>query len=212
MTAPDANLEESEVLTAAGSTQHAATPDDVCAWSLDNESPDAPEEAVEETPPRGHLTVALVALLAVTAAACATLLALGLPPFHAHGSQQQLRSDPSQNKALCELYDQVQDAVQLNTNMSSPDDTPTGTLAVAANARVALFVGAELLRQGLHDNPNASPNLSKKLGETASTLDGLVLGYLDNKSEDQLTPLRRDLDSEFAVLDVQCAPPTLMPT
>jgi len=225
---PDMNPEEPSVLTAAASTRHAAVVDEVCAWSSDDE--DAEEEILEAPQPPGRsgrsLTVALVALLAVAAAACATLLAFGLPPFHhdevsqetpptqaVPGAQEQDQGpspkqgpNKMQTATLCTLYNSVHEAVVANTHMENPDGTdPVGQIAVAANARLALFAGGELLRQAVHDNPDAPQDLRKELGQMASTLQNLAMGYLAGTGNVELDPLRHELDNQIGAVDALCA-------
>jgi len=236
---PDINTEESGVPTAAASTPDAAarsappnrpegmlphlqrgdaqqgnTGAPLYAWSTEDAEEDP---AILEAPRQRSgrsLTVWLVAILAVAAAACATLLAFGLPPFHAPeealqekqpthavvpGTQEQQQAPNGQQAtALCHLYEQVHEEVVANTHMANPDSSdPVGQLAVAANARLALFAGGQLLREGIHDNPEASPDLRKDLGEMATTLDNLTLGYLAGSSNFALDPLRNQLDRQI---------------
>jgi len=216
MTASDANLEESEVLTAAASTRHAATSDDVCAWSLEENLESPPrDEGPQPVPPRAgrSVTMALVALLTVAAAACATLLAFGLPPFRQSALPAQMAPptadasntpNPPETRVLCALYTSVHAAIVLNTHMANPDNTPAGALAVAANARLALFSAGVLLRQGVQDNPDAPLELREDLKEMSKTTTNLSLGYLEEADDPALDPLRHALDDEISTADNLC--------
>jgi len=215
MTASDANLEESEVLTAAASTRHAAS-DDVCAWSLEENLERAPHDEGPQPVSRRagrFVTVALVVLLTVAAAACATLLAFGLPPFRraalpaqtapptAHASNAP---SPTETRILCGLYTSVHGAIVLNTHMANPDNTPAGGVAVAANARLALFSAGTLLRQGVQDNPNAPLELREDLKEMSKTATNLFLAYMVEADLPTLDPLRHALEDEISTADNLC--------
>ena len=218
MTTPDANLEESEVLTAAASTRHAAASDDVCAWSLEENLESPPRDEGPQPVPRRagrSVTVALVALLTVAAAACATLLAFGLPPFRQSALPAQMAAPPTADASntpsapettgvLCRLYTAVHAAIVLNTHMANPDNTTAGAVAVAANARLALFSAGVLLRQGVQDNPDAPLELREDLQEMSKTTTNLSLGYLEEANDPALDPLRHALDDEISTADNLC--------
>jgi len=62
--------------------------------------------------------------------------------------------------AVCAVYEKVRRAVSVNTGRSVGDD-PTAILAVASNARIALYNGGDYLSKKLLAEPATPPDLAK---------------------------------------------------
>lgn len=81
---------------------------------------------------------------------------------------------------------------------------PIGALAVAANARLALYGGGGYLRDRVAMEPASPPDLAKAINAMANTLQELSIGYLAGAPNYTQDPLRRDLDSELDQINGLC--------
>lgn len=108
---------------------------------------------------------------------------------------------------MCTVTGTVRQATSINTNMSNPvPDDPVGGLAVAANARLALYGGGNYLHEQLEANPATPADLAKAVENLASTMQQLGINYLAGASADSPVqqPLRDQLTGELAELDQLC--------
>jgi hypothetical protein len=79
--------------------------------------------------------------------------------------------------SVCAAFGKVHQAVSENTGRSGGDD-PTAILAVAANARIALYDGGDYLLTELAEQPATPPDLAKAVRSLASVLQELAIDYL----------------------------------
>ena len=92
-----------------------------------------------------------------------------------------------------------------NTHLASPGgNDPSGHLAVAANARLALLGGGAYLRDTLAAQSAPPADLAKAVDSLAATIERLGVNYLANAGNDAQVPLRHDLDSEIKTLNKLC--------
>jgi len=165
--------------------------------------PDTPESAEDESaahtsqwPLFATLVVALVALV---------LAALAyFRPTHAEsvGAIQQ-SGDAKAN--VCKAYAATHSAVVLNTHLQSPPNDPTGELAVATSARLALLGGGAYLKDRLNANAATPSDVANAINSVADTIEQLGLNYLNRSAADAQESLRRDLDSQLGAADKLCA-------
>jgi len=107
---------------------------------------------------------------------------------------------------VCAAMDVVRKGVSLNTNLrpaGGPEDV-TGSLAVAANARVALYDGGQYLLAKL--DPATPPDLAdavRKFANTLMDIGAAATAGAQNKDPDQAARLR-DADSANATLTELC--------
>lgn len=89
---------------------------------------------------------------------------------------------------VCSRYELVRKAVVTNTSRNGGED-PTATLAVAANARVALYNGGDYLSNALLQEPAAPPELIKAVHTLVDAYQKLAFDYLAEmpESEQQLS-------------------------
>jgi hypothetical protein len=89
---------------------------------------------------------------------------------------------------VCSIYEQVRKAVVANTTRNGGDD-PTATLAVAANARAALYNGGDYLSKALAQEPSTPPELAKAIHTLVNSYQKLAIDYLSEApdSEQQLS-------------------------
>jgi hypothetical protein len=141
-----------------------------------------------------------IGVIAVIAAGLA--IAAWLRPTHEGPSYPQ-SGDAKTN--LCAAYKVVHQAVVTNTHLASPGgNDPTGHLAVAANARLALLGGGAYLRDTVAAQTAPPADLAKAADSLAATIEQLGVNYLANAGNDAQVPLRRDLDSEITALNKLC--------
>jgi hypothetical protein len=150
--------------------------------------------------PRWQTLAALV--IAVIAAALA--IAAWLRPTHEGAAGAYPQSGDAKTN-LCSAYAVVHQGVVSNTHLANPGgNDPTGQLAVAANARLALLGGGAYLRDRLAANPGAPADLAKALSSMATTIEQLGVNYLAGAPNTTQDPLRHDFDSEIVQLNKLC--------
>jgi hypothetical protein len=129
-------------------------------------------------------------------------VAAWLRPTHEGPSYPQ-SGDAKTN--LCAAYAVVHQGVVTNTHLASPGgNDPSGHLAVAANARLALLGGGAYLRDSLNAQTAPPADLAKAVDSFANTIEHLGVNYLANAGSDVQGPLRHDLDSQIAALNKVC--------
>lgn len=108
---------------------------------------------------------------------------------------------------ICEVTGTVRQATSINTNMTSPvpGDAVAG-LAIAANARLALYAGGGYVLQRLAEEPATPADLAKAATAMANTMQELGINYLAGASADSpmQQPLRDNLSTQLADLDTLC--------
>lgn len=108
--------------------------------------------------------------------------------------------------SVCEAFNLVRNGVQLNTNLSpagGPADV-TGTLAVAANARVSLFDGGQYLMARLQpDTPEDLAEPVRKFANQLMDIGARSVAGIANSDPDQAARLK-DADLTNAQITNQC--------
>lgn len=145
------------------------------------------------------------AALAIAVIAAALAIVAWFRPAHGgtsgHFSDQQTADAKTK---VCAAYTTMHQAVVTATHLGNPvPNDPSGQLAVAANARVALLGGGAYLRNSLADEPAAPADLTKAVKSMASTIEQLGAGYLAGL-DSTLGPLRHDLDAEITQINGLC--------
>lgn len=78
---------------------------------------------------------------------------------------------------VCSTYEQVRKAVVANTSRNGGND-PTTTLAVAANARTALYDGGDYLSKTLAQQPATPLELAKAVQTLINSYQQLAIDYM----------------------------------
>jgi hypothetical protein len=105
---------------------------------------------------------------------------------------------------VCTAYAAVHQVVFVNAHLVNPvKDDPIGTLAVAANVRLALLGGAAYLRDRVAAEPAAPAELVSALNAMANTIEQLGISYLSGASNSVLERLRNELNSEIAIAQIE---------
>lgn len=109
--------------------------------------------------------------------------------------------------SMCSVTNTVRQATGINTNMTNPNPEDVGAeLAIAANARLALYGGGSFLREQLEQHPATPADLAKTVSEMSNTMQSLGINYLAGASPNDAVqqPLREGLKSNIAELDNLC--------
>ena len=141
-------------------------------------------------------------VLAVIAVAIA--IAAWLRPSHQGASVSFPDQSGDAKTNLCSAFKVVHQGVVTNTHLANPGGDPTGQLAVAANARLALVGGGAYLRERLAAQPSPPADLAKAINSMANTIEQLGVNYLANADNSVQAPLRNDLDSQIQQLNKLC--------
>jgi len=113
---------------------------------------------------------------------------VGGPPPPAY-TEQQVADAKTQ---VCAAYNEVHQAVLTNTGRNMGDD-PTAHLAVAANARIALFDGGQFLSAKLIEEPATPPELANSIRALIRAYEQLAIDYLANVPDAELKPSEDNL-------------------
>jgi hypothetical protein len=107
---------------------------------------------------------------------------------------------------VCTAYTVARQAVVINTHLVNPrGNDQIGTLAVAANARLALLGGGAYLRDRLDAEPATPADLAKAVKAMAGTTEQLGISYLAGATGTAQDPLRNNLDKEITAINKLCA-------
>jgi hypothetical protein len=155
----------------------------------------------------GRLLLPITLVVAIAAAAVSGWLLIrfvqeGTPNAPNYSAAQ--RADAKQK--ICTATDLVRKGVSLNTNLQPPGgpEDVTGSLAVAANARIALYDGGQYLLARL--DPATSPELAdavKKLGNLLMDIGAAATSGQQNSEPDQAARLR-DADAANGTITELC--------
>jgi hypothetical protein len=136
---------------------------------MPDESPSESAEATRHREPPGQFnSVTVIALVVALAALALAGWTLYRSEFSKTSYSDTQRADAKVK--VCAAMDVVRKGVSLNTNLQPPGGPTdvTGSLAVAANARVALYDGGQYLLAKLDDAPPA--DLADAIREFANDL------------------------------------------
>jgi hypothetical protein len=156
---------------------------------------------------RGRILLPVTLVVAVAAAALSGWLLIRLAqegtPNSPNYSDAQ-RADAKQK--ICTATDLVRKGVSLNTNLQPPGgpEDVTGSLAVAANARVALYDGGQYLLARL--DPATPPELAdavKKFGNLLMDIGAAATSGQQNSVPEQAARLK-DADTANTTIMELC--------
>ena len=131
------------------------------------------------------LIVALLVTLGIAIVGWFRPLPAKPPPAPSY-SQQQVADAKVK---ICSTYEQIRRAVVASTSRSGGDD-PTATLAVAANARTALYDGGDYLAKTLAQQAATPPELAKAIQALVNSYQQLAIGYMAEVPDSDLQSAR----------------------
>jgi hypothetical protein len=145
-----------------------------------------------------------LAALAIAALALAIAVWGWFGSVHRASFSGQQTADAKTN--VCAAFQTARQAVVINTHLVNPrGDDQVGTLAVAANARLALLGGGAYLRDRLDAEPATPADLANGVKAVAASIEQLGINYLAGASNSVQDPLRKNLDQQIAQVRKLCA-------
>jgi len=104
---------------------------------------------------------------------------------------------------ICAAYDAVHHAVGVNTSRNEGND-PTTTLAVLANARLAIYSGGGYLFTKLAEEPATPTDLATAIRTLANAYQDVAIGYMADKQKTDLEASLRAADDATMTIERQC--------
>jgi hypothetical protein len=157
--------------------------------------------------PPSRWPLLIVAVVAVAALAVALWVLLRPPPAATSVAPTYTDAQRADAKArLCAAFATVRTGVSQNTNLSPPGgpDDVTGTLAVAANARLSLYGGGQYLLSRI--DPATAPALADAVRGFANNLIDIganAIAGVPNSEPAQAARLH-DADGQNTSIDGMC--------
>jgi hypothetical protein len=200
--APENGRGRSRATVAESPKSHRLTETDETESPAESAVEDFPEKASPPTKRGWKSRWPTFAALAIAVLALAIAALAWFRPVH--GASPQQTADAKTN--VCTGYAVARQAVVTNTHLVNPrGGDQIGTLAVAANARLALLGGGAYLRERLDAEPATPADLAKALKAMAGTMEQLGINYLAGAPGTAQDPLRNNLDKEIAAINKLCA-------
>jgi hypothetical protein len=106
-------------------------------------------------------------------------------------------------QTVCAAYQKIRQAVSVNTGRSGGDD-PTAIIAVAANARIALYDGGDYLLKTLYKNPPTQPDLARSVRTLATAYQQMAVDYLANAPDPEQQSSRDAVETANAAVYAIC--------
>jgi hypothetical protein len=203
--APESGRRGSRAAVAVSPKSHRVPEPDKTGSPAESAVEDFPKKAPPSTKRGWKSRWPTYAALAIAVLALA-IAVLGW--FHPHSASPaftaQQTADAKTN--VCTASTIARQAVVTNTHLVNPrGDDQIGTLAVAANARLALLGGGAYLRERLDAEPATPADLAKAVTAMIGTIDQLGISYLAGASNSDQNPLRKNLDTEIKAISQLCA-------
>jgi hypothetical protein len=159
-----------------------------------------------DTPRRGGIVAVLALLVALVALGLAGWAAFRPTPAPAAPPAYTASQQADAKKAVCAASDLVRRGISLNTNLPVPagDGDVTGSLAVAANARLSLSTGGRYLLDRL--DPATPKELADSIRQFANTLMDIgaaAIAGAQNTEPEQASRLR-DADAANSEIAAAC--------
>jgi len=156
---------------------------------------------------RGRILLPITLVVAIAAVALSGWLLIRLAQEGSPNSPNYSGAQRADAKReICSATDLVRKGVSLNTNLQPPrgSEDVTGSLAVAANARIALYDGGQYLLARL--DPATPPELAdavKKVGNLLMDIGAAATSGQQNSEPDQAARLR-DVDAANGIITELC--------
>ncbi|HET9876341.1 MAG TPA: hypothetical protein VFQ37_11325 [Mycobacterium sp.] len=171
-----------------------------------SKAPKAPAKVAHKSGGQGLPAWIALAALAVAVIAVALAVIGWFRPSTGPGKFGDQDKQDAKGR-ICAVTSTVRQATSLNTNMANPvAGDPIGALAVAANARLALYGGGGFLHERLAEEPATPADVRQAVDAMADTLQELGINYLAGEPADspKQQPLREKLTSQLGEIDNLC--------
>ncbi|MEZ0364197.1 hypothetical protein ACAG26_10920 [Mycobacterium sp. pUA109] len=149
------------------------------------------------------LVVALVAVGVAVAAWLRPMPENSPPPPSAPMYSDQQISDAKAN--VCAAFQIVKSEVALNTHRPRPAESEeTAILAIAANARLAVYAAGDYLLYRLTSEPATPADLEKPIRSLATSYLEAGIHAINDDTDADLEPFRHTIDTDIAIVDRLC--------
>lgn len=155
-------------------------------------------------------------MLIAIASLCGTVVAVGIalaawlrpgpenrPPPAPHAPVFTDEQIAGAKSTMCAAYATVHGAVGVNTSRNEGND-PTSTLAVLANARLAIYGGGGYLFTKLAEEPATPPSLASAIRTLANAYQDVAIGYMADLQKTDLDASLRAADNATISIEQQC--------
>ncbi|EUA42891.1 hypothetical protein [Mycobacterium xenopi] len=106
---------------------------------------------------------------------------------------------------ICTAYKLAKNEVADNTHRSNPaEGGEVSQLAVAANARLAIYAAGDYLLTRLAAEPATPSDLADLVRSLGNSYQEAGMRALNNASDSELDPFRRDIDANISKIDGLC--------
>lgn len=106
---------------------------------------------------------------------------------------------------ICDAYNLVHEAVSINTKRQNPvPGDETGKIAVAANARLALYDGGQYLLNHLGNELATPVELTEAVRSFANLLQEYAINVLADASESRQNSFRNNIGDQVLAIDRLC--------
>ena len=145
--------------------------------------PAAPPASWGGPPPSSRGPSRLPTIIAIVIAVIAVAVAVGawfrpMPKPEAPAAKTYSDQEVADaKKAVCDAFDRTHKALEV-TNGKNAGTDPTAILAVAANGRIALTVGADYLLAAIDANPALNPDFADAVKDLAGSYRRMAVDYL----------------------------------
>jgi len=107
--------------------------------------------------------------------------------------------------SICAAYNLAKNEVFDNTHRPNPGEGgEIGQLAVAANARLAIYAAGPYLLDRLAAEPAAPADLAHAVRSLADTYEETAMRALNNAPDSELDPFRHEIDADITKIDGLC--------
>ncbi|PND55848.1 hypothetical protein CRM90_20515 [Mycobacterium sp. ENV421] len=126
------------------------------------------------------------------------------PTAEQHGGKTYSAEDVTHAKmAVCDAFGTIHDAVLINTARNGGSN-PAAVMAIAANARLAMYAGGGYMIDALIRNPATPAELATPVRKLAELYRYVAIQYLINKTNADLKDPLREADSATLAIQTAC--------
>ena len=152
---------------------------------------------------RGFIVSVAALVVALVAAGLAVWALLSKPSTEGQVFTGTASDDPK--GSICETFNVIRNGVQINTNLQPPGgpEDVTGSMAVAANARLALYDGGQYLLARLQpDTPSELADAIRKFANNLMDIGARSTSGIPNSDPGQAARLKEADEANKSITDL----------